>query len=314
VTALRKRPFAVSLPVATVEDDTLSWRARGVLAGILAKPDGWDVRADQIARAGKEGRGAILTALRELRDRGYLRTIRRQLVGDEAAAAGQRSGTWVTETEASHEPVAEWIAEAESARKARRVRTTGVGLPDVGQPNAGSPDVGYSAAIRSTYSPDQLPLRGVGQKDNSPPPSGGAADPPDQANRAEARLAGYGDMEAGAGALLDGLPVPWSRIGPQSRRRLLSGVARALADGWASVDLAAHLSAHPDGVQHPGRVLLARLADLPAPPAAVPADDPRDPWCGVCDEETRRIEDPEDDYRPLRCATCHPHRDRSVAS
>ncbi|MEU9334139.1 hypothetical protein AB0D49_13415 [Streptomyces sp. NPDC048290] len=56
------------LPTATLEDSRLSFRARGVLAFLISKPDEWRVRAESIASAGKEGKEAIKTALRELKD------------------------------------------------------------------------------------------------------------------------------------------------------------------------------------------------------------------------------------------------------
>lgn len=85
---------------AVAEDSTLSYRARGVLVSLLAKPDGWSVRADAIARGGKEGRDAILTALRELGARGHYRIVR------------YRDGSqWKTVTEIAHRPVQEWADE-----------------------------------------------------------------------------------------------------------------------------------------------------------------------------------------------------------
>lgn len=56
----------------TVNDTSLSFRARGVLVWLLDKPDGWRVRSEAIALAGTEGRDAIRAALRELEAAGYL--------------------------------------------------------------------------------------------------------------------------------------------------------------------------------------------------------------------------------------------------
>ena len=59
---------------AVIRDTRLSYRARGVLLDILSRPDNWRVSADSLARTGSEGRHAILTALKELREVGYMRT------------------------------------------------------------------------------------------------------------------------------------------------------------------------------------------------------------------------------------------------
>ncbi len=59
---------------SVIRDTRLSYRARGVLLDILSRPDNWRISADSLARSGSEGRHAILTALKELREVGYMRT------------------------------------------------------------------------------------------------------------------------------------------------------------------------------------------------------------------------------------------------
>lgn len=58
-----------------LEDEGLSWRARGLLAYMLSRPEGWKTSANRLAAqspGGSEGRGAILNALKELEVAGYL--------------------------------------------------------------------------------------------------------------------------------------------------------------------------------------------------------------------------------------------------
>ncbi len=59
---------------SVIRDTRLSYRARGILLDILSRPDNWRVSADSLARTGCEGRHAILSALKELREVGYMRT------------------------------------------------------------------------------------------------------------------------------------------------------------------------------------------------------------------------------------------------
>lgn len=62
----------------TVRDKSLSYRARGVLMRLLSNADGFSMSASDLAREGKEGRDAILAALKELREKKYLLTRRFQ--------------------------------------------------------------------------------------------------------------------------------------------------------------------------------------------------------------------------------------------
>jgi hypothetical protein len=82
----RRRQF-VRLDSRAVNDERLSFRARGVLAWLLDKPDDWTVNADAISRQGAEGRDAIRRALGELEAAGYL--VRKKWRGP--------GGTWIAD-------------------------------------------------------------------------------------------------------------------------------------------------------------------------------------------------------------------------
>lgn len=67
-----KRDRYTTIDRATLNDERLSFKARGILVWLLDKPDDWRCASDEIARAGLEGREAVRTALNELAEHGYL--------------------------------------------------------------------------------------------------------------------------------------------------------------------------------------------------------------------------------------------------
>lgn len=101
---------------AVIRDRRLRYAARGVLLRLLSNADGYSMTAADLAAESPDGRTAVLGALRQLRDLGYVVTTRSQVQG----------GRWRTDTYVLEEPTA----------------ATEVGLPDFGSPNSGSPDVG----------------------------------------------------------------------------------------------------------------------------------------------------------------------------
>lgn len=108
---------------AVINDERLSFRARGILTWLLSKPDDWHTRSESIAaQSPKEGRDAVRSALRELADLGYLV---REKIQDER-------GRWSTIQTVYEEPV------------------TG---PAPGKPTRGRTDVGQPGALVSTEKP-----------------------------------------------------------------------------------------------------------------------------------------------------------------
>jgi hypothetical protein len=59
-----------------LEDPNLSFKAKGVLAYLLSKPDNWSARDRQLAEVGPDGRDSVQTALKELETHGYLKRER----------------------------------------------------------------------------------------------------------------------------------------------------------------------------------------------------------------------------------------------
>lgn len=55
-----------------IQDSELSFRAKGIMAYILSRPDCWQVTIRDLMKHGKEGRDAIYKGLKELVQYGYL--------------------------------------------------------------------------------------------------------------------------------------------------------------------------------------------------------------------------------------------------
>jgi len=61
-----------------IEDERLSWAARGLLTYLLSKPDDWKVLVNDLRKRGDLGRDGIYRLLRELRETGYMRFVRKR--------------------------------------------------------------------------------------------------------------------------------------------------------------------------------------------------------------------------------------------
>lgn len=70
----RENPY-VQIDRAAIEDNRLSWKARGILAYLLSKPDDWHIHIFDIVNHGPDGRESITTAMRELEKFGYAKLV-----------------------------------------------------------------------------------------------------------------------------------------------------------------------------------------------------------------------------------------------
>lgn len=60
------------IQAAALADGTLSFKARGILAYLLALPQGADISPEKLIRSGTDGERAVKSGLKELQDAGYL--------------------------------------------------------------------------------------------------------------------------------------------------------------------------------------------------------------------------------------------------
>lgn len=72
VIRVRKRPNNfVMLDKTFLEDDRLSFKAKGILAYLLSKPDNWKVIVGNLVKYFKDGKSAVYAGLKELKECGY---------------------------------------------------------------------------------------------------------------------------------------------------------------------------------------------------------------------------------------------------
>lgn len=124
------------LPNELLEDTSLSFKARGLLAYLLSRPDGWHTDATELASCGPDGRTAMLSGLRELEEAGYLH--RKQF--------RDAQGQFFTEC---------WVQD-----------TPGVRFPDSGESDSRQPD---SVSKNGTKELEDPPLPPTGEGGDEEP-------------------------------------------------------------------------------------------------------------------------------------------------
>lgn len=71
-----RRDRFVIMDQRAVEDERLSWAARGLLGYLLSRPDDWKVLVNDLRKRGDLGRDGIYKLLKQLRTVGYARYVR----------------------------------------------------------------------------------------------------------------------------------------------------------------------------------------------------------------------------------------------
>jgi hypothetical protein len=82
----KKRNNFVMLDKGFLEDDRLSFKAKGILAYLLSKPDDWKVIVKDLINHSTEGKHSIYSGLNELKQYGYYRKV--------PVRSGQRIAYW----------------------------------------------------------------------------------------------------------------------------------------------------------------------------------------------------------------------------
>src|SRR5262245_9803857 len=100
----KHKPY-VTVDTTALNDDRLSFRAKGLHTYLMSKPDDWQVYIDQLERTSpSEGRDAIRSALSELEHAGYMH--RHKIRGPKGRMAGWSTTVYETPGLASEESLA----------------------------------------------------------------------------------------------------------------------------------------------------------------------------------------------------------------
>lgn len=251
------------LPNEVLEDGRISFRARGILAYLLSRPADWRANADHLqALSEVEGRKAVLTAMKELEQVGYIERRRvRDASGQIATVTdvydrdrdSRQTSQPVDNSDAPESPEGTPVDDVSAGH-------TGGPSPNVGEPDAGAPAVGGGHSLTRT------------EEQEPPPPARARDDTPPAVDNQEVE------------EVLDRIR---ERLDPDARTRLdvdpkrpklATAVGGALDRGWPPGRIASTVADPPLlGAVSVGAVLAeraGRLADRD-PPARLPPPDSR---------------------------------------
>ena len=130
------------IDITPLRDSRLSWKARGLMAFLLTKPDNWEVREDNLVNESeKDGLSAVRTGLKELKAAGYF------LKHPKRDAAGRITGweTLIFETPTDRE---EWEENHSRMQKTQNVENPECGKSTIWKTqNVENPPNGKSEGI-----------------------------------------------------------------------------------------------------------------------------------------------------------------------
>ena len=72
ITRVKKEKDFVQIDKFPLQDDRLSWRAKGLLDYMLSMPDDWQFYVNELHKHAKDGKDSTRSALKELEEFGYL--------------------------------------------------------------------------------------------------------------------------------------------------------------------------------------------------------------------------------------------------
>ncbi|MBV9024400.1 MAG: hypothetical protein JO362_11565 [Streptomycetaceae bacterium] len=260
------------LPNALLQDRRLSYTARGLLADLLSRPDGWSEDGRHMADTSPQGRLAIAKALRELKAFGYYRVdkVRRS------------DGTFVSEAHVYDTPQP----------------VPGHSVPGLTRPGSGAPIADDRGAnpVKNRGKVPTLPGQrsGAAEAREERPTTGTGGRKQIPTTRPARPAPSHADRPAGSdeGVLGEPVAILFRVLRPEPRLRLGMAEALALAPlvtpwlerGYGQRDLAeALLGGLPDRI-HSAPALLRDRLTRKLPPAPQPSAPVKPRWteCGSC--------------------------------
>jgi hypothetical protein len=143
---IKKEREYVSIANAILQNKNLTWEARGIMAYLLSKPDGWECRNYDLVNQGPAGKHIIQRVLKELQKAGYIHRYQK--------SDGHKI-EWVTE-----------IYETPELNTASR----NTDFPPAEEPTGGNPDGRESGDIVSTDPSKDLSQKKLNGGGNPPTP------------------------------------------------------------------------------------------------------------------------------------------------
>ena len=124
----------------TIDNDKLSFKAKGILTYLLSRPDGWEVNLVDLSKRGTDGLAAIKSGVKELKEAGYLKHA-----GTRSSVTGQ-FGTVIWEV----------YEVPQVGNQLTGTPDMVVGSPQVDLPQAENPQVDNHMQVLSTLSSKEL--------------------------------------------------------------------------------------------------------------------------------------------------------------
>ncbi|MFJ2186704.1 hypothetical protein ACIOJE_01910 [Kitasatospora sp. NPDC087861] len=242
------RNFTV-LPNCMLQYRQLSYTARGLLADLLSRPDGWREDGRHMADTSPQGRGAIRKALKELTAAGFYRVEKIRMP----------DGTIITETHVYDTP---------------QLALPGTTRPVSGEATTGGADALVKDLVKETSLPAEQANATVLATEPRAKTGGREEDHEDEAGEQPAAMPDEQIREAVATLFRVIRPEPRLRLGQAEAEELAPLVAQWLERGSTPTDLAqALLPGLPAPVHSAVAVLRYRLEHKmpPVQPAVRPA-------------------------------------------